>query len=691
MTATAVPASSTEVAGAPPLEPYKGLAPYLESDYDLFFGRERETEIICANLTAARLTLLYGDSGVGKSSVLLAGAAHRLREEARRNREEFGRPEFAVVVYRAWRDDPVRCLIAEVRRAVTELVGGEGAVDLPEGASLADVLHAETERLDGDLVVILDQFDEYFLYHGTEDGEGTFAVEFPRAVNRPDLRASFLVSMREDTVAKLDRFKGRIPFLFDNRLRIDHLGVDAARSAIELPIGAYNERVDPGAEVSIEPALVDEILRQIGGSTVPLGQVGAGDVSGASAALADERIEAPYLQVVLRRLWLEEVKAGSHVLRAETLDRLGGCESIVRTRLGELMEALTPSERDIAAEVFRYLVTSSGTKVAHSAADLAEFADLPEEGVSRVLEHLATTDVRLLRAVQPPPGGDGGTRYEISHDVIGPAILDWRTRHVHEKQAHRERRKTRIWAAVALASLLACAGVAVLAVFSVWAMRHAQDAEQDAEQAEQVANSARTTARAQELVAAATAELTEDPAQSLSKALDALRLREEMPQAEVLLREGLPQLRLRTIVPGVQDSRAAALSPASAPPLAALPGEDGVVQIVDVETGDEVSTLPGHEAGVATATFSEDGEQVVTVGSDGTARVWDTSTGEEVWELPTSSVVAVAIDPERQVGRVSRCRRAPALRPRLPERRSRAPRETSRAWQPAATDDGSSR
>ena len=62
---------------APPRSPYKGLAAYDESDLDalLFFGREREIEVIAANLQAARLTVLYGPSGVGKSSVLRAGVA----------------------------------------------------------------------------------------------------------------------------------------------------------------------------------------------------------------------------------------------------------------------------------------------------------------------------------------------------------------------------------------------------------------------------------------------------------------------------------------------------------------------------------------------------------------------------------------------------------------------------------------
>ena len=70
--------------------------------------------------------------------------------------------------------------------------------------------------------------------------EGTFAVEFPRAVNRAGLRADFLVSIREDSVAKLDRFKGRIPNLFGNYLRLDHLDRKAARAAITKPLEYYN-------------------------------------------------------------------------------------------------------------------------------------------------------------------------------------------------------------------------------------------------------------------------------------------------------------------------------------------------------------------------------------------------------------------------------------------------------------------
>src|SRR5207249_2957150 len=54
--------SCVSVVAAPPVSPYKGLAPFEDSELDalLFFGRERECEVIVANLLAAKLTVLYG-------------------------------------------------------------------------------------------------------------------------------------------------------------------------------------------------------------------------------------------------------------------------------------------------------------------------------------------------------------------------------------------------------------------------------------------------------------------------------------------------------------------------------------------------------------------------------------------------------------------------------------------------------
>src|SRR5207248_249455 len=143
---------------------------------------------------------------------------------------------------------------------------------------------------------------------------------------------------------------------------------------------------------------------------VLLGETGRG-VVGENLPADDPatQIETPYLQLVMTRLWGEEVAAappsdGPRTLRLQTLDRLGGAERIVRTHLDAAMSALPPPERDIAARVFHYLVTPSGTKIAHAPADLADYAQLPQAELEPVLDKLAGSGIRILRPVAPPLG-----------------------------------------------------------------------------------------------------------------------------------------------------------------------------------------------------------------------------------------------------------------------------------------------
>jgi hypothetical protein len=64
--------------------PYVGLNFYTQENAAMFFGRDTERTVLISNLRAARLTLLYAESGAGKSSLLRAGVAARLGELARR-------------------------------------------------------------------------------------------------------------------------------------------------------------------------------------------------------------------------------------------------------------------------------------------------------------------------------------------------------------------------------------------------------------------------------------------------------------------------------------------------------------------------------------------------------------------------------------------------------------------------------
>ena len=109
---------------------------------------------------------------------------------------------------------------------------------------------------------------------------------------RPRLRANVLLSLRDDALAQLDVFKGSLPNLFANYLRLDRLDRAAATAAIKGPIQRWNELVPEDARVEIEPQLVEDVLAQ------------------AAATGEPDRVEPPYLQLVLERLWNEERDRG---------------------------------------------------------------------------------------------------------------------------------------------------------------------------------------------------------------------------------------------------------------------------------------------------------------------------------------------------------------------------------------------
>ena len=433
--------------------PYKGLMPYAEEDVEFFFGRDRETEIIIANLRASRLTLLYGSSGVGKSSVLRAGVASKLRRIARENIRARGSPRMAVVVFNSWRHDPVRSLAACVPHSVQRLFESPGN---GQARSLAEMFESASAQVKGDLLIILDQFEEYFLYHSSETGDGTFAEVFPRVVNDSSLRVHFLISIRDDAVASLDCFKGTIPNLLDNYLRIDHLDRDGAIQAIREPLAAYNSHLPPEQQMTIENDLVEAVLEQVRIDRISISEGGRGQASSQSSEI---KIETPFLQMVLTRLWDEEINAPERALRRSTLARLGEAESIVRTHLNKIIEKLDEHEQDIAASVCRYLVTPTGSKIACTIDDLASYAELTKEQVRPVLEKLQSKEVRVLRHV-PGTSGQEAPRFEIFHDVLAPAVLDWCQRRTADQRALREVRR---WAigALALGFMIALALAAI--------------------------------------------------------------------------------------------------------------------------------------------------------------------------------------------------------------------------------------
>ena len=532
-----------------PPSPFKGLASFADGENDrrFFFGRERESEVVAANLMASRLTVLYGPSGVGKSSLLRAGVAQRLRALVPAGVGEDAAA--AVVIVDSWRDDPILAIAT--------------AVGAPTDIPLVDALAERAITSGGELYLILDQMEEYVLYHGRDGGPLAGALE--DVLTRSDLPVHVLLGVRDDSLADLDALKRRLPGLFGNVLRLDHLTRAAARSAIEGPLLAYAELGGP--VVTAEEALIEAVLDEVAAGRIDQHLSGRGIVDD---AVRERRVEAPYLQLVLERLWEVERELGSDALRAQTLAELGGAEHIVEAHLERALSGMSPEGRDVVARLFNHLVTPSGTKIAHAVDDLARYADEDPSALEPVLAQLDAA--RILRRV---PGRAGGApRYEIFHDVLAPAVIAWRAGHeagraLERARAEAKHRHRRV-AVLAAAALVALAGTSALAV---WALSQRSEAREKAVAAERGALSA----KARELEANAILQLGRDPELGLVLAVHAARLAPSPATADVL-RRALRESRVRTVARlGSPVSDLAALPDGRL--VAALDG--GAVRLVD--------------------------------------------------------------------------------------------------------------
>lgn len=446
--------------------PYVGLDPFGPEQADFFFARAFERDTVLNNLMAARLTLLYGASGVGKSSVLGAGLLHRVRESVTQALRDGERPRFIACVFpslsrddesvpdqlKTWTTDPNEALLDSLEHEIVQVAHLADRSALRRRSTLTETLGDWSNALSADFLIVLDQFEEYFLYHDPRADGGDFARELARAVTQFGGRSNFLISIREDALGRLERLKGLIPNLFGNYLRIDYLDRESARTAITGPVERYNQLLEADApRVSVNEDLIEAILDgvQPSRSTTAFRNL---DSPGTEVAIQGSAggIDTSYLQLVMTRLWAEEIGKGSHELRLATLRNLGGVDALVRRHLDEATAGLSAEGRRVAARVLGYMVTPEGSKIALTPAALADWARLPRTSVSNVLVHLSGRRQRVLRSV---PGG----RFELYHDRLAPPVLEW-TR----KARNREDR------ARALRKYAGLFGLVLVTVVAVW-------------------------------------------------------------------------------------------------------------------------------------------------------------------------------------------------------------------------------
>ncbi|MSU50453.1 MAG: hypothetical protein EXS37_15440 [Opitutus sp.] len=300
--------------------PWPGLASFTEDSRAFFFGREKETEELVRLVRRNTLTVLFGQSGLGKSSLLQAGAFPHLREA-----------DFLPLYLRLDHAAPIgnrqseigHSLADQVKSALTAAFASAGA-DAP--AFRADeTLWEYFHRKDIDIwsaknrlltpVLAFDQFEEIFTLGRATDAQRergrAFLVEIADLVeNRAPaaLRAKFdsgelvisrfnfdkpscqvVLSLREDFLPDLESLKNEMRSIMQSRMRVrrlngtqaleivtrpaPHLLADGvAERIVEFVAGARGGSAERFAELEVEPALLSVICRELNERRRALGQ-----------------------------------------------------------------------------------------------------------------------------------------------------------------------------------------------------------------------------------------------------------------------------------------------------------------------------------------------------------------------------------------------------------------------------------
>ncbi len=347
--------------------PYKLLDYYEASDAAIFFGRQQETRALSALIHAHRLVLLYGASGVGKTSLLLAGVVPRLAQAA---------PPYEVLHVRTL-DDPHEAILRHLQRRLPES-------ELPAEGTPVDWSNRVARALQRSLVLVLDQFEELFVRLDAA-ARAAFFVELQQLYEAGDVPLKIVISLREDWLAAVSEIESHIPQVFATRLRLQPLTREQAREAITAPaqrLGAH-----------YEPALVERLLDD----------------------LAGEGVMPPQLQIVCSTLY--DARDAEQTIALQTYEARGGTRGILRAYLENEMDALG-QDRSLVQALLEEMVTSQGGKAVRTVKELAHALGVEQTALDSLLERLVRR--RLLRPLET---AEQGRAYELAHDYLVGEIV----------------------------------------------------------------------------------------------------------------------------------------------------------------------------------------------------------------------------------------------------------------------------
>jgi hypothetical protein len=462
--------------------PWLGLASFTEETRDYFFGREEEVAELARRVQRKLLTVLFGQSGLGKTSILRAGLVPRLRSQGYC-------PIYVRIDYGKDSPEPAEQIKEAISRAARHFGEWTQSGVAVAGESLWEYLHHRDDMLRDEAgktltpLLIFDQFEEIFTLAQSDDFGRARAAKFIEELgdlveNRPpkSLEAKLeaddaaaerfdfarsdyrvLIALREDYLAPLEGLKKTMPSISQNRLRLAPMTGAQALAAV----------LQPGGKLVTEEVAA-AIVRFVAGG----------------AELANAEVEPSLLSLICRELNDARIAQGREEM---SLDLLAGSHATILSNFYE--RALADQPPAVRQIVEDDLLTSSGFR--ENIAEERLISRFKAEGAAP--DTLATlVNRRLLRVEERLDV----RRVELTHDVLCGVVKASRdlrrereareaTERMLENQRARELAartslvRARQIAAVCISFALLAA---IAAVFAVLSSRRAHRSEQLAEQ-----------------------------------------------------------------------------------------------------------------------------------------------------------------------------------------------------------------
>ena len=494
--------------------PWPGLLPFGEDSRMYFHGREAETDELFRLIEREPLTVLFGQSGLGKSSLLNAGVFPNLR-----------RAGYLPVYLRLSLDAGAPALIDQVWQALNAACANHevSASSALPGDGLWQYLHRpETQFLNPHgrpvvPVLAFDQFEEIFTL-GRQTAEQTAQTQLllqqlgelienrlPPALERqltvhPELLDEFdllrqnikiVFTFREDYLAEFESLKTAIRPIMQNRMRLTPMRGDRAGAAIELAGGGL-----------LSATVAARIVRFVGGAA-----------RGDSGQLEEISVEPALLSLVCRELNEQRIARGQAEISADLIQG-ENTQQIIAQFYNQGFSGLDVRVRYFVED---RLLTAAGFRDS-CALDNA----LAEPGVSEAAIQ-SLVDRRILRREER----GGLVRIELIHDVLALVAKESRDKR-HQATAleaarqllAKQRRRQRIvavWAAVLVACLV---GVSWLALLASRGKREAVIAQKEANEQAKVAKTEEGRAQSEATLERAAEDQAKSKQAQLAAALE---------------------------------------------------------------------------------------------------------------------------------------------------------------------------